>query len=130
MMCGRLGGDSTSRLPKAPVKKRILILTVHHGASHERVAKALRRALLDADPELTVEIADALEHTAKWFRFYYDSYLVPLKLWPGLWARIENAQHSRFDRAALALSPRRKVSLPVHCAIRSCGRGRGRGRNL
>ncbi|PYV17362.1 MAG: hypothetical protein DMG21_08555 [Acidobacteria bacterium] len=110
MMCGRLGGDSTSRLPKAPVKKRILILTVHHGASHERVAKALRRALLDADPELTVEIADALEHTAKWFRFYYDSYLVPLKLWPGLWARIENAQHSpkslfqfiaQFDPAAV-----------------------------
>jgi len=73
MMCGRLGGDSTSRLPKAPVKKRILILTVHHGASHERVAKALRRALLDADPDLTVRArAKYVRHAPRKARLVID----------------------------------------------------------
>lgn len=94
MTCGRAARDRTSRLADTPVQDRILILTVHHGASHQRVAEALRRALLEAKPGMTVEIADALEHTPRWFRFYYDSYLPLLQVWPGLWARIENAQHT------------------------------------
>ncbi len=76
------------------MRKRVLILTVRHGASHERVAKALRQALLDADSELTVDLADALEHSARWFRLYYDAYRIPLTIWPGLWGWIEHAQHT------------------------------------
>jgi processive 1,2-diacylglycerol beta-glucosyltransferase len=83
-----------SRPAQTQVHTRILILTVHHGASHERVAKALRSALLEAAPGVTVVIADALAHTPAWFRFYYDSYLIPLRLVPALWARIEKAQRT------------------------------------
>jgi len=85
--------EETGR-PDTSVRKRVLILTVRHGASHERVAKALRQALLDADPELTIDLADALEHSARWFRLYYDAYRIPLTLWPGLWGWIEHAQHT------------------------------------
>jgi len=74
---------------------RILILTVPHGASHRRLAAALRKAFLEIRPGLTVEIADALEHCARWFRLYYDSYTLPLRYWPALWAWIENLQHTR-----------------------------------
>ncbi len=74
---------------------KTLILTVHHGASHQRVAWALRKALLEIEPQLTVEIINALDYCARWFRLYYDSYAVPLKHWPALWGMIENAQHHR-----------------------------------
>jgi processive 1,2-diacylglycerol beta-glucosyltransferase len=73
---------------------RVLILTIPHGAAHERVARALRAALLDLRPELKVEIANALAHCARWFRAYYDSYEIPLKYWPELWGWIEGKQHS------------------------------------
>lgn len=72
---------------------KILILTVSHGAAHQRVADALRKALLEIRPELTVEVIDALKHCARWFRFYYDSYEIPLKYWPALWGWIESIQH-------------------------------------
>ncbi len=72
---------------------RILILTISHGASHQRASNALRQALLEIQPGLTVEVVDALKLCTGWFRAYYDSYLIPLKYWPGLWARIENLQH-------------------------------------
>lgn len=72
---------------------KILILTLPHGASHRRASAALRAALLAQRPGLVVEIADALEHCAGWFRAYYNSYQIPLKYWPGLWAWIEGIQH-------------------------------------
>jgi processive 1,2-diacylglycerol beta-glucosyltransferase len=40
-----------------------------------------------------VEIIDALEHCARWFRAYYDSYEIPLKYFPALWGFIEDIQH-------------------------------------
>jgi len=72
---------------------KVLILTIPHGAAHQRVARALRVALLDLRPELAVEIANALAHCARWFRAYYDSYEIPLKYWPELWGWIESKQH-------------------------------------
>jgi processive 1,2-diacylglycerol beta-glucosyltransferase len=73
---------------------RILILTIPHGAAHQRVAAALSKALLEIRPDLTVEIVNALLHCARWFRAYYNSYEIPLKYWPGLWGWIEGKQHS------------------------------------
>ena len=72
---------------------RILILTVSHGAAHRRVAAALQKALLAADPSATVDIEDMLAHVAGWFRAYYNSYEIPLRYWPQLWGWIENLQH-------------------------------------
>lgn len=72
---------------------KILILTVSHGASHRRAASALEKALHTLKPDATVEIADALKRCAGWFRAYYNSYEIPLKYWPGLWAWIEGIQH-------------------------------------
>jgi processive 1,2-diacylglycerol beta-glucosyltransferase len=40
-----------------------------------------------------VQVEDALDHCAPWFRAYYDSYEIPLKYWPSLWQRIEAIQH-------------------------------------
>ncbi len=74
-------------------KPAILILTVPHGASHRGAAEALRRALLEIDPGVAVEVVDALEHCASWFRAYYNSYEIPLKYWPRLWGWIEGVQH-------------------------------------
>lgn len=71
---------------------RILILTTSHGASHRRAAEALKRALFSLDPSLTVQVADALKRSARWFRAYYASYLIPLRYFPGLWRRIERRQ--------------------------------------
>ena len=76
------------------MSSRILILTVAHGASHRRAANALRKALLGIRPELNAEVVDGLAQCASWFRLYYNSYLIPLKLWPSLWGRIESAQHN------------------------------------
>ncbi len=72
---------------------RILILTLPHGAAHQRAATALRAALLETRPGITVEVVDALGRCAPWFRAYYNSYQIPLRLWPSLWGRIESLQH-------------------------------------
>jgi len=72
---------------------RILILTVSHGAAHRRVAVALKRALLDTDPSLTVDVEDILERVTGWFRAYYNSYEIPLRYWPRMWGWIEGVQH-------------------------------------
>jgi|SRR5436190_13124039 len=72
---------------------KILILTVSHGASHERAAAALGKALLEARPDLMVEAWNGLERSARWFRLYYDSYQIPLRYWPRLWGWIEGVQH-------------------------------------
>jgi processive 1,2-diacylglycerol beta-glucosyltransferase len=73
---------------------KILILTVSHGASHDQLANALRKALIRTQPDVSVGIVNALEHCAGWFRLYYDSYQTILKFWPALWGWIENIQHS------------------------------------
>jgi len=72
---------------------KVLILTVSHGASHQRAAAALGKALLEARPDLTVTIWNGLERSARWFRLYYDSYRIPLRYWPRLWGWIEGVQH-------------------------------------
>lgn len=36
---------------------------------------------------------DAITHCARWFRAYYDAYVIPLRYWPGLWRWIESRQH-------------------------------------
>lgn len=71
----------------------ILILTTSHGASHRRASEALKKAFLSLHPSLRVEVMDAIEHCAGWFRAYYDSYTIPLRYWPGLWRWIESRQH-------------------------------------
>ncbi len=73
--------------------KKILILTVRHGAAHERMAFALTKALGDLRSDLLIEVADTLEHCAGWFRSYYNSYELPLRYWPALWSWIEKFQH-------------------------------------
>ncbi len=72
---------------------KILILTVAHGASHQRLAHSLWKALVEIGPTLTVKIVNTLEHCTGWFRAYYDSYRIPLKYWPALWGWIEDKQH-------------------------------------
>jgi len=72
---------------------RILILTLSHGAAHQRAARALREAFLDLWPDLQAQVIDTLEHCTGWFRAYYNSYLIPLRVWPGLWRWIESIQH-------------------------------------
>lgn len=72
---------------------KILILTISHGAAHQRVANALEKALVELRPNLIVDVEDALAHCARWFRLYYDSYEIPLKYWPALWGWIESLQH-------------------------------------
>jgi processive 1,2-diacylglycerol beta-glucosyltransferase len=72
---------------------RILILSVPCGTAHQRAAKALQKAILDLHPDAQVEVIDTLQHCTGWFRTYYNSYLIILKLWPGLWRWIENIQH-------------------------------------
>jgi len=75
------------------VSLKILILTLPHGAAHQRASKALRAALLETRPGITVEVVDALAHCAPWFRAYYNSYQVPLRLWPRFWGWVESFQH-------------------------------------
>ena len=72
---------------------KVLILTLTHGAAHQRAAKALRQALLDLRPGAVVEVIDTLAHCRRWFKAYYDSYLIPLRYWPRLWGWIESIQH-------------------------------------
>lgn len=72
---------------------RILILSLPHGAAHQRAARALRKAFLELRPDAEVQVIDTLQYCTAWFRAYYNSYLIPLTLWPGLWRRIERLQH-------------------------------------
>jgi len=72
---------------------KILILTLPHGAAHQRASKALRTALLETRPGIVVEVIDALSRCAPWFRTYYNSYEIPLRYWPSLWGWIESLQH-------------------------------------
>ena len=76
-----------------PVQPKILILSMPHGAAHQRAAKALREAFAALRPQAQVEVIDTLEHCTAWFRAYYNSYLIPLAIWPGLWRWIESRQH-------------------------------------
>jgi processive 1,2-diacylglycerol beta-glucosyltransferase len=78
-----------------PAGPKILILTVPHGASHQRAANALKTALLETEPEMKVEAVDALDHCTRWFRAYYNSYEIPLKYWPRLWQWIESLQDQK-----------------------------------
>ncbi|MGH9356134.1 MAG: MGDG synthase family glycosyltransferase [Terriglobia bacterium] len=72
---------------------KILILTTSHGAAHRRASEAMRKAFFELDPRIEITVMDAIEHCARWFRAYYDSYEIPLRLWPGLWRRIEQVQY-------------------------------------
>jgi processive 1,2-diacylglycerol beta-glucosyltransferase len=74
--------------------KKVLILTVPHGAAHIRAARALEKALTESQSGLTVTVVDALEHFTAWFRRYYNSYEIPLRYWPTLWRWIEGLQQS------------------------------------
>lgn len=73
--------------------RRILILSLKHGAGHWRASQALTKTLVQADPNAAVEVVDALEHCKAWFRSYYDSYQIPLRYFPALWGWIEGIQH-------------------------------------
>jgi len=64
-----------------------------HGAAHQRAAKALREAFTILRPNAPVRVIDTLQHCTAWFRAYYNSYLIPLTVWPGLWRWIESRQH-------------------------------------
>ncbi|MGA2606771.1 MAG: glycosyltransferase [Terriglobia bacterium] len=80
-------------LTTVEVPLKILILTLPHGAAHQRASKALRAALLEIQPGIAVEVVDALGRCTPWFRAYYNSYLIPLRYWPSLWGWIESVQH-------------------------------------
>lgn len=64
-----------------------------HGAAHHRAALALQRVFRELSPPVRADVANTLEHTTWWFHAYYDSYVIPLALWPGLWRWIESKQH-------------------------------------
>lgn len=90
------GREPESQTPKSPGQNaglRILILALPHGGGHQRAAKALRTALREIRPEAVIEVVDALDLCTRWFRAYYDSYLIPLRFWPSLWGWIESLQH-------------------------------------
>lgn len=72
---------------------RILILSMPHGAAHHRAALALQKAFRDFRPAVDAEVVNTLRHCTRWFRAYYDSYVIPLAIWPGLWRWIESRQH-------------------------------------
>jgi len=72
---------------------KILILTLPHGAAHQRASKALRTALLETQPGVDVKVVDALSRCTLWFRAYYNSYQILLRYWPSLWGWIESVQH-------------------------------------
>lgn len=99
------------------LNKRILILTVHHGAAHARVAKSLQKALLHIQPDLTVVVADGLQLCTSWFRAYYNSYLIPLRYWPALWGWIESFQHESTSTGPLWLY--RRGAQPLFQFVRS-----------
>lgn len=63
-----------------------------HGAAHARAAAALRQAFRDLRPSVPAEVVDTLQHCTAWFRAYYNSYVIPLAIWPDLWRWIESKQ--------------------------------------
>ena len=75
------------------LKPKILILSLPHGAAHQRAAKALQQAFSALRPDARVQVIDTLQHCTAWFRAYYNSYLIPLAIWPALWRWIEKQQH-------------------------------------
>lgn len=75
------------------LQSKILILTLPHGAAHQRAAQALRDAFAGLQPGARVEVIDTLQHCTAWFRAYYNSYLIPLEILPTLWRWIESRQH-------------------------------------
>ncbi len=75
------------------LQQKILILSMPHGAAHLRAAKALREAFVTLRPDARVEVVDTLQHCRAWFRAYYNSYVIPLAIWPALWRLIEKRQH-------------------------------------
>ena len=68
-------------------------MSVPCGTAHDRAAKALQKAILELRPDVQAKVIDTLEHCTAWFRTYYNSYTIIIKLSPGLWRRIENVQH-------------------------------------
>jgi processive 1,2-diacylglycerol beta-glucosyltransferase len=75
------------------LQPKILILSLPHGAAHQRAAKALREAFATLRPDAQVEVIDTLQYCTALFRAWYNLYLLPLAIWPGLWRYIENRQH-------------------------------------
>jgi processive 1,2-diacylglycerol beta-glucosyltransferase len=63
-----------------------------HGAAHARAAAALRTAFADLQPSVDAQVVDTLQHCTAWFRAYYNSYVIPLTVWPSLWRWIESKQ--------------------------------------
>ncbi len=63
------------------------------GAAHHRAALALQRAFRELQPAVDAEVINTVQHCPVWFRAYYDSYVIPLAIWPGLWRWIESKQH-------------------------------------
>ncbi len=101
--CTRRANDSTIlpapevcfRPPRhfVPAEPNILILSLPHGAAHQRAARALQAAFITLRPSARVEVIDTLQHCTAWFRAYYNSYLIPLTLAPAWWRWIEGRQH-------------------------------------
>src|SRR5487761_195653 len=87
------GSTHTMSQSRNGQQARVLILTVHHGSTHVRMARALAQALTQLRPNLKVEVIDTLAHCAGWFRAYYNSYEIPLRYWPALWDFIESRQY-------------------------------------
>jgi processive 1,2-diacylglycerol beta-glucosyltransferase len=85
--------DAGAARQSVPLPPKILILSMPHGAAHQRAAKALREAFAALRSDAQVEVIDTLQHCTAWFRAYYSSYLIPLTIWPGLYRWIENRQH-------------------------------------
>jgi processive 1,2-diacylglycerol beta-glucosyltransferase len=90
---GRLATDNWQQMTAGEAFLKILILTLPHGAAHQRASKALRTALLETRPGVAVDVVDALSRCAPWFQAYYNSYQIPLRYWPSLWGWIESVQH-------------------------------------
>ena len=88
-------GLDSFQIKTAPhaLQPKILILTVSHGASHTRAAKALQAAFAAIAPTARTEVLDALSLCTRWFRAYQNSYLILLRIWPRLWGWIEGIQH-------------------------------------
>ena len=88
----RINSCSSWKSEPVAAHPRILILSMSHGAAHARAAAALRTAFADLRPSVHAVVVDTLQHCTAWFRAYYNSYVIPLAVWPGLWRRIESKQ--------------------------------------
>jgi processive 1,2-diacylglycerol beta-glucosyltransferase len=98
---------------------KVLILSTSHGASHLRASNALRKAMLQIDPGIDLRVIDALKHCAGWFRLYYGSYEIPLRVWPSLWGWIESFQHQQSSTGPLWIH--RRGAKPLFQFIRDFG---------